>query len=43
MLKYLAKVKVYTCRKCGMCIQSNSQPSGRCTAGGSHSWAITYI
>ena len=30
---------VYCCRKCGMCIQTQSQPSGAgCPNGGSHSW-----
>ena len=43
MLKYFARIKVYTCRKCGMSFQANSQPSGSCPRGGTHSFSITFI
>lgn len=43
MFKYFARAKVYSCRKCGMMIESNSQPSSvGCPAGGCHSWSVTY-
>ena len=42
--KFMAMgMKIYACRKCGMQVQSSSQPSGACPAGGAHSWAVTYL
>jgi len=36
-------MKLYSCRKCGMTVQSDRMPSGSCPAGGSHNWAVTYL
>lgn len=32
---------IFQCRKCGIVIQSDRQPTGTCPNGGVHSWTRT--
>jgi hypothetical protein len=42
---FLNRVGIFTCRKCGMMVESERYPSPNgCLAGsGAHSWTVTWL